>query len=225
MAHILSGLLSEGELQALRAALAGAEWKDGRATAGPQSASVKANHQLAPDDPVAREWGSRIVQALGRHQGFFAAALPHRLSAPLFSRYRAGESYGLHIDNALRTEAGGRMRTDLAATLFLSAPDSYAGGELVIETEFGQPRVRLAAGQMVLYPADSRHRVAEVTRGERLAVVFWVQSMVPDARTRALLLELDRSVQALKRDLAPDHPELLALTGVYHSLLRRWAQV
>lgn len=225
MAVILTDILEPQQLADLQSALASASWMDGKSTAGPLSASVKANHQLPLSDPVAKPWAATISAALARHQGFTAAALPHRITTPLFSRYTDGEAYGLHIDNAVRTEGAARLRADLAATLFLADPASYDGGELVVETGFGTPAVKLPAGQILLYPATSRHRVAPVTRGHRLAAVFWVQSMVRDDGQRALLLDLDRSIQALTAELGPTHAQLLPLTGTYHNLLQRWADV
>lgn len=225
MAVILTDILSAERLAALQAALVGADWQDGKTTAGPQSASVKANQQLAPADPAAKAWAAEISAALARHQGFTAAALPHRMTAPMFNRYAPGNQYGTHIDNAVRTEGRERLRSDLAATLFLADPASYDGGELIVETGFGAPAVKLPAEQMLLYPATCRHRVAPVTRGVRLAAVFWVQSMVRGDAERTLLLDLDRSLQALMLELGPNHAQLLPLTAVYHNLLQRWAEV
>ncbi len=224
MALVLTDILPPAALAALQSALGDAAWRDGRASAGPQSAAVKANSQMAADDPLARQWSGTIGTALGEHRGFMTAALPRRITTPLFSRYMPGEHYGAHVDNAVRAEGRERLRTDLAATLFLSAPESYDGGELEVETSFGRPRFKLAAGQMLLYPASSRHAVLPVTRGVRLAAVLWVQSMVRSDADRMLLLELDRSVQALGAALGPDHPELLTLATIYHNLLRRWVE-
>ncbi|MBB6228920.1 PKHD-type hydroxylase [Polymorphobacter multimanifer] len=224
MALILTDILAPDALAVLQSALAGAAWQNGRESAGAQSAAVKANGQLAGDDPMAREWSGAITIALSRHQGFHTAALPRRITTPLFSRYGVGEHYGAHIDNAIRAEGRERMRTDLAATLFLSPPDDYDGGDLAVETSFGRPRFKLPAGQMLLYPASSRHEVLPVTRGTRLAAVLWVQSLVRDDADRMLLLDLDRSVQALAADRGPNDPHILALTSTYHNLLRRWVE-
>jgi PKHD-type hydroxylase len=209
----------------LQVALADADWRDGKATAGRQSADVKANRQLDAADPLAQRWGQTIGTALARHNGFVAAALPRRLSAVLFSSYRPGEQYGLHIDNAVRLDGGGPLRADVAATLFLSDPASYDGGELVIETGYGTSAFKLPAGQMLVYPATTLHRVAPVTRGARVAAVFWAQSMVRSDADRELLLDLDRSVQALSAALGANHAQVLSLARTYHNLLRRWAEV
>ncbi|WP_439532954.1 Fe2+-dependent dioxygenase [Polymorphobacter sp.] len=222
MAVILSQILAPEVLAQLQADLAGAAWQDGSATAGPQARGVKANQQLDLADTVAKSAAATIGAALARHSGFMAAALPRRHTVPMFSRYGPGDSYGLHIDNALRLNGQERLRTDLAATLFLGDPQSYSGGELIIETGLGTPAIKLPAGQMVLYPATTRHRVAPVTRGHRLAAVFWVQSMVRDDGQRALLLDLDRATQALGHTVGANDPNIVSLTGTYHNLLRRW---
>ena len=208
-----------------RRLLAEAEWVDGRVTAGHQSARAKENEQLPEGHPAARELGETIVEALGRSPLFIAAALPARVFPPLFNRYASGQSFGTHIDNAIRQVPGTphRVRTDLSATLFFSDPDEYDGGELVIEDTYGIHSVKLRAGDMILYPASSRHHVKPVTRGARLASFFWIQSMVRDDGERTLLLELDMAIQQVNRDRA-DHPAAVALTGVYHNLLRRWAE-
>ncbi len=224
MAIILNDILTKAQLAEMAAALAGGGWADGRESAGAQSARVKSNQQLPPADPVARHWAGKVTEALGRHSGFMAAALPRRITPLTFSRYQLGESYGLHIDNAIRNAGAERLRADLAATLFLSDPADYDGGELIVETSFGAPSIKLPAGQLVLYPANTRHRVAPVTRGERLAVVFWVQSMVRDESRRLMLIELDRAVQALAASVGPENPQILVLTGLYHNLLRQWAE-
>lgn len=222
MAVILSNILTASELATLQKELAGAGWTDGSSTAGGQAKAVKANQQLDANDPVARRGAALVSQALGRHTGFLAAALPRRHTVPMFSRYDPGDSYGMHIDNALRMNGPERLRTDLAGTLFLSDPASYDGGELVIETGLGTPSVKLQAGQMILYPATTRHRVAPVTRGSRVAAILWVQSMVRDQRQRELLLDLDHNTQILSRQLGANNPQVLALTGTYHNLLRLW---
>ena len=222
MAVILSNILTTQELASLQADLATATWGDGSATAGEQARSVKANEQLAPEDAIAKRGAALITGALARHSGFLATALPRRLTQPMFSRYSTGHAYGLHIDNALRMQGNERLRTDLAATLFLSDPDSYDGGELTIETGLGTPSVKLPAGHMILYPATTRHRVAPVTRGQRTAAILWVQSMVRDNAQRDLLLDLDRSTQALSKSLGANNPQVVALTGTYHNLLRLW---
>jgi PKHD-type hydroxylase len=203
--------------------LAAAPWADGRITAGPQSGAVKHNQQLPHDSEVARMLGDRVLAALDRAPLFRSAALPARVFPPLFNRYADGMDFGAHIDNAIRRVPGSRLsiRTDLSATLFLTPPESYDGGELVIEDSYGAQSVKLAAGDMILYPATSRHRVMPVMRGERLACFFWVQSLVKDDSERAMLFELDCAVQALGADNA-NHPEILRLTGLYHNLVRKW---
>ena len=221
-------VLTVDEVAYCRARLDGAAWADGRITAGYQSARAKDNAQLPESDPLARELGALVLDALGRHPLFFAGALPRRLYPPLFNRYAGGQSFGYHVDNAIRYDrsAGGAepVRTDLSATLFLAAPGDYDGGELVIEDTYGTQQVKAAAGSMVLYPSTSLHRVTPVTRGARVAAFFWMQSMVRDAGQRRLLFDLDLSIRMLTRD-APEHPSLVRLTGVYHNLLRQWSEV
>jgi PKHD-type hydroxylase len=220
-------ILTADEVADFRAIMATAEWIDGNATSGPQSALAKANLQLPEDGPAARELSQRVLSALSRAPGFIAAALPAKVFPPLFNRYRPGESFGTHVDNAIRSKPGTdfRIRTDLSATLFLAAPDEYDGGELVIEGQFGEQRVKLPAGHMVLYPSSSLHRVTPVTRGERIASFMWMQSMVQDDAARRSLYELDVSIQKLATRLGLGDPEVVALTGIYHNLLRRWAVV
>ena len=217
--HIPS-VLTPGELAAMRARLAAATWGDGRVTAGHQSVRVKDNLQLAQDSADAREMGVTVMGALERNALFVSAALPARIFPPLFNRYEPGMGFGAHIDNAIRQVPGTplRIRTDISATLFLSAPENYDGGELIIEDTYGTQSVKLAAGDMVLYPAASLHRVAPVTRGARIAAFFWVQSLVKDDAERAMLFQLDRSIMALPQD----HPAVLQLTGLYHNLVRKW---
>jgi PKHD-type hydroxylase len=221
-------LLNEDELRALRARLDAAEapWVDGRETAGHQGARVKQNQQIAENSPLARELGDTILSLLERHPLFISAALPSRVYPPLFNRYEAGMRFGGHVDGAVRLlpHSGEKIRTDLSATLFLSDPSSYDGGELLIDDTYGTQAVKLGAGDLVLYPASSLHRVEPVTRGVRVASFFWVQSMVRDDGQRALLFDLDRSIQRLSARVADD-PALVVLTGVYHNLLRQWAEV
>ncbi|SFF40069.1 PKHD-type hydroxylase [Fontimonas thermophila] len=222
----IPNILTKDQVAHCRRQLDEAEWVDGNVTSGPQAALAKKNMQLPEQSPVARALGEMILSALGRSPLFFAAALPARIYPPLFNRYRGGESFGNHIDNAVRTVPGSsvRVRTDLSATLFLSEPDEYEGGELIVEDLYGIHRIKLAAGHLVLYPASSVHRVTPVTRGTRLASFFWIQSMVRDDGERTLLFDLDRAVQQLAAN-APDHPIVVQLTGVYHNLLRRWVDV
>ncbi|MFZ5638143.1 MAG: Fe2+-dependent dioxygenase [Pseudomonadota bacterium] len=220
-------VLTAAEVADVRARLDAADWADGKVTAGHQSAKAKDNAQLPETSPVARELGARVLDALSRNATFFAAALPRRIYPPLFNRYAGGQSFGYHVDNAVRYDRSRGdaepVRTDLSATLFLAAPESYDGGELEIEDTYGTQQVKLPAGHMVLYPGTSLHRVLPVTRGARVASFFWMQSLVRDDGQRRLLYELDLSIRHLTAD-APDHAALVQLTGVYHNLLRRWAE-
>lgn len=203
-----------------------ANWVDGRVTAGHQSAQVKDNMQLPEDHPVARELGDMILEALQRNALFISAALPLRVFPPLFNCYRGGQSFGNHVDNAIRQISGThlRIRTDLSATLFLGEPEEYDGGELVVEDTYGVHSVKLPSGHMVLYPSTSLHHVRPVTRGARVASFFWIQSMLRDDGDRTLLFDLDTAIQRLTVDMA-DHPAAVQLTAVYHNLLRRWADL
>jgi PKHD-type hydroxylase len=220
-------VLTAEQVAHCRARLAQAGWADGRITAGYQSAQAKDNTQLPENDPVARELGALVLEALARNSTFFSAALPQRIYPPLFNRYSGGQSFGFHVDNAVRYDrsSGGAepVRTDLSATLFLSAPEDYDGGELIIEDTYGVQQVKLRAGDMVLYPGTSLHRVTPVTRGERIASFFWIQSLLREDAQRRLMFDLDVSIRRLTQDV-PDHPALVQLTGVYHNLLRRWAE-
>lgn len=222
----IDGVLRPGEAAMMRARLEGADWRDGRATAGYQSALAKANGQLDEGDPLARSLGAEVTAAAERSLLFQAAALPEAIYPPLFSRYRPGDRFDAHVDNAFRSlpDGRGRLRTDLSATLFLSEPETYDGGELTIEDAYGAQAIKLPAGAMVLYPATSLHSVAPVTRGERLAAVFWVQSLVADDGCRAILFDMDISLQRLRADNGDAHPALITLTGCYHNLLRRWGR-
>jgi PKHD-type hydroxylase len=219
-------LLSPDELSLLRARLAKAQWVDGRVTAGHQSAKAKRNLQLPENGADASELGAVVVRALERNSLFMAAALPRHVFPPLFNRYDEGMGFDAHVDNAVRQVGTSplRLRTDISATLFLSAPEDYDGGELIVEDSFGTQGVKLAAGDMVLYPATSRHRVAPIVRGSRLASFFWIQSMVAEDSERALLFDLDRAVVELSQAV-PDHPALVRLTAVYHNLVRKWARM
>jgi PKHD-type hydroxylase len=219
-------VLSREQLTRARQTLASAAWIDGRVTAGPQSARVKDNSQLAESDPVARELGAMVLAALGRNPLFLSAALPLRVFPPLFNRYTGGQSFGNHVDNAVRqvSDTGMRLRTDLSATLFLSEPEDYDGGELLVEDTYGVHSVKLQAGHLVLYPSSSLHNVQPVTRGARVASFFWVQSMIREDAERTLLFDLDTAIQRLTIDM-PEHPSAVQLTSVYHNLLRRWADV
>lgn len=220
----IADVLTAEELAALSADLAGAAWQDGKATAGRQSAEVKANRQLARDDAVTQRWGQRIGDALGRNSRFMTSALPLRILPPLFSHYAGGEHYGIHVDTAIRAAGAVRVRTDLAATLFVADPASYDGGELSIETQFGTQQVKLPAGGLVLYPASSRHQVLPVTRGVRLAAVFWLQSLVREDAARETLFTLDEAIQSLGDTLGRNDARVVNLSAIYHNLLRRWAE-
>ncbi len=208
-----------------RQVMAAAEWQDGNATSGPQSALAKRNLQLPEVSAAARELGALVLDALGRSPLFIAAALPLKVFPPLFNRYEGGGEFATHVDNAIRIQRGSdfRIRSDLSATLFLSDPDSYDGGELAIEGSFGTSSVKLAAGDMILYPASSLHHVTPVTRGARLASFFWIQSMVRDGEARRTLFELDCAVQELAAGKGQQDGIVVRLTGIYHNLLRRWA--
>jgi PKHD-type hydroxylase len=218
----IATVLTPEEARQCRTRLEGAAWRDGRATAGHLAVNVKANEQLPDEDPVARELADLVIDRLGKAPRFIAAALPLKILRPRFNRYQGGGSYGEHIDNAVLAVpgTGAHVRSDLSATLFLSDPDDYDGGELVS----GARSVKLPAGHMILYPASTLHHVTPVTRGVRLAAFFWVQSMVREDNRRAMLFELDESIQALRGDHS-DHPSVVKLTGLYHNLLRSWAEV
>jgi PKHD-type hydroxylase len=221
-------VLTAAQVAQARTQLDAADWADGRITAGYQSAKTKDNAQLPESSPVAHELGAVVLEALSRNSTFFSAALPKRIYPPLFNRYSGGQSFGYHVDNAVRYDRsrGGAepIRTDLSATLFLSAPDEYDGGELIIEDTFGTQSVKLPAGHLVLYPGSSLHRVAPVTRGTRLASFFWMQSMLRDDGHRRTMFQMDVAIRRLTQDV-PEHPALVQLTGVYHNLLREWAEV
>lgn len=225
MLHI-PGVLTKAQVAQCREMLDTADWVDGNATSGAQSALAKRNRQLPEGSPVARTVGDAIQDALARHPLFFSAALPLKVFPPLFNRYEGGETFGTHVDNAIRLLRGTdfRVRSDLSATLFLEEPDAYDGGELCVEDTYGVQRVKLPAGHMVLYPATSLHRVAPVTRGARVASFFWVQSMIRSDGDRTLLFDLDTAIQRLAVEV-PGNAAGVQLTGVYHNLLRRWAEM
>jgi PKHD-type hydroxylase len=219
-------VLTAEQVASCRKLLDAADWVDGRITAGHQSARAKDNMQLPEDHEHAKTLGDTIIAALERNSLFMAAALPLKVFPPLFNRYQKGQSFGNHVDNAIRQVTGTphRVRTDLSATLFFSNPDEYDGGELVVEDTYGVHSVKLPAGHLILYPASSVHHVRPVTRGARLASFFWIQSMVRDDAERTLLFDLDVAVQRLAGDV-PDHTSVVELTSLYHNLLRRWADV
>ena len=219
-------VLTAGQLATARQILEQAPWVDGKVTAGHQSARAKDNMQIPEGHPAAQKLGDMILAALGSNPLFLAAALPQRIFPPLFNRYTGGQSFGTHVDNAIRRVkgVGVAMRTDLSATLFFADPDQYDGGELCVEDTYGVKSVKLPAGQMVLYPATSLHHVRPVTRGTRVCSFFWIQSMIRDDGQRALLFDLDLAIQKLNRE-SPGHAVAVQLTGVYHNLLRQWAEV
>lgn len=221
--HVPNVLTAE-QVAECRRQLDAADWVDGRVTAGHQSAKSKDNAQLSEDSPVARQLGQMILAALERNSLFIAGALPLKIFPPLFNRYASGQSFGMHVDNAIRQVRNSpqRVRTDISATLFLAQPSEYDGGELMVEDTYGAHSVKLPAGDLVLYPSTSLHRVQPVTRGARIASFFWIQSMVRDDGERTLLFDLDLAIQRLGGD-APEHPTAVQLTGIYHNLLRRWA--
>lgn len=218
-------VLDVQDLGRVRALIDAAHWIDGNATSGVQSALAKRNLQLPEDAAEAQEAAQIVFDAVGKHPLFIAAALPLRIFPPLFNSYSGGQAFDTHIDNAIRIRRGTsfRVRSDLSATLFLEDPQAYDGGELTVETSFGVQQVKLPAGHMILYPASSLHRVEPVTRGRRVASFFWVQSMVRDDGQRQTLFDLDSAIQAVAVEQGQDHPAVIRLTGIYHNLLRRWA--
>jgi PKHD-type hydroxylase len=222
----IPAVLTAEQVRAARQVLDRADWVDGRVTAGHQSARAKDNMQVPEGSPAARQVGETILAALQASSLFLSAALPLKVFPPLFNRYSGGQAFGTHVDNAVRQVPGTphRVRTDLSATLFLSEPADYDGGELVVEDTYGVHAVKLPAGHLVLYPASSLHHVRAVTRGTRVASFFWIQSMVRDDGARTVLFDLDTAVQRLAAEL-PDHASTVQLTGIYHNLLRRWAEV
>jgi PKHD-type hydroxylase len=220
-------VLTKEDVAHCRSVLEGTQWVDGKITAGAQSALAKHNLQIPEDAPQARALGEVVLRALARSQAFNSAAIPFRVFPPLFNRYDVGMKFGAHVDNAIRFIPGPniRVRTDLSATLFLSEPEDYDGGDLVIEDTYGTQSVKFAAGDMVLYPATSLHRVEEITRGSRWASFFWIQSMVKDDGGRTLLYQLDQSIIKTRAELGDRHDAVLGLTALYHNLLRKWAEV
>ncbi|GAA4324907.1 Fe2+-dependent dioxygenase [Pigmentiphaga soli] len=224
MLHI-PAVLTKDEVRQLRQRLDAADWIDGRATVGSQGAQFKRNRQLPEHSPVSQELGRIVQKAVMSHPMFFAAALPARTMVPLFNRYEGSETYGAHVDGAVRGVPGAdyRLRTDLSSTVFLSEPEDYDGGELIVHDTFGEHEVKLPAGDMVLYSSSSLHRVEPVTRGARVGAFFWTQSMIRDDSARTMLFTLDTTIQSL-REKYGETPEAVALTAHYHNLLRRWAE-
>jgi len=218
-------VLTRDELSHLCQGLAAAEWTDGRETVGAQGAQVKRNQQLPDAAPLKIQLGTMVLAALERSPLFFAAALPLKIMPPRFNRYADGGEYGFHVDGAvMRLGSGAPLRSDVSCTLFLGEPEQYDGGELVVSDTYGEHSIKLPAGDLILYPSSSLHRVTPVTRGMRLAAFFWVQSMVRDAARRSLLFEMDTSIETLRRTAA-DSGAVLRLTGIYHNLLRSWSEV
>lgn len=221
----IPNVLAPEQVAQARQILDAAEWVDGRATAGHQGARVKDNLQVPVGHPAARQVGEMILQALSRNPLFVSSALPLHILPPMFNRYSGGQTFGTHVDGSIRQlPSGQRIRTDLSATLFFAGPDEYDGGELVVEDTYGAKSVKLPAGHMVLYPSTSLHRVTPVTRGTRLCSFFWIQSMIRDDGQRSLLFDLDVGLQRLSAEI-PTHPGVVQITGVYHNLLRQWAEM
>ena len=226
MLHIPE-VLTKAQVAELRAAIDAADWIDGNATSGTQSALAKRNEQLPEGSAAARFAGEKILDALSHSPLFVTAALPQTVFPPLFNRYGGGQTFATHIDNSIRQSRDGsvRIRSDLSATLFLTEPEDYDGGELLVEDTYGVHEVKLAAGDLILYPASSLHQVTPVTRGVRTASFFWIQSMVREDARRALLFQMDIAIQQLAGKVGAGAPELVSLTGTYHNLLRMWAEV
>jgi PKHD-type hydroxylase len=220
-------VLSKADVAEFRAVMDAVEWEDGRSTAGAQSAEVKKNEQLPPNGEISRKLGERVIKALTANPLFVSAAIPLHIFPPLFNRYGVGHRFGVHVDNAVRGDhlTGTRIRTDLSVTLFLSEPDEYDGGELIVEDYYGSHEVKLPAGQLVLYPATSLHTVTPITRGVRVASFFWLQSMIRDAHARSMIFDLDTAIQGLVERLGRNDPEVVKLSGLYHNLIRYWAEV
>jgi PKHD-type hydroxylase len=220
-------VLSKAEVTEFRGVMDQTPWEDGRSTAGAQSAKVKNNEQLPPNGEVSRRLGERVIKALAANPLFVSAAIPRHIFPPLFNRYGVGQHFGVHVDNAVRGDhmTGIRIRTDLSVTLFLSEPDEYDGGELIVEDYYGSHEVKLPAGHLVLYPATSLHAVTPITRGARVASFFWLQSMIRDTHARSLIFDLDTAIQDLVARLDRNDPEVVKLTGIYHNLIRYWAEV
>jgi PKHD-type hydroxylase len=223
MIHIPNVLTAE-QVARCREVMEKAAWVDGRVTAGHQSAKVKFNLQLPESAPEARELSDMVHDALGRSNLFMSAVLPKQVFPPLFNRYDAGMTFGAHVDNAIRAGNGARIRTDVSSTLFISGPEDYDGGELVVQDTYGEHTVKLPAGDMIVYPATSLHNVTPITRGSRIASFFWTQSMIRDESKRSLLFDMDMAIIKLARD-HPEHASNVELTAVYHNLLRQWAEL
>jgi len=221
----IPAVFTKDEVATLRSRLDAGPWADGNVTSGHQSATAKVNRQLPEDSPEAREVGALVLQALQANPMFVSAALPHTIFPPLFNAYEGGERFDVHVDNAIRQRGPVRIRSDLSATLFLSEPEAYDGGELIIEEMYGPQSVKLPAGDLVLYPSRSLHRVTPVTRGARVSSFFWIQSLIRDDADRETLFRLDVAIQRVSAEKGPKDAAVLELTAVYHNLMRRWAEV
>ncbi len=226
MLIVIPKVFTKAEIGLAQRQLDQADWQDGLLTAGDQARSVKRNQQLADNSALAQKLGDVVLDALAQQPQFMSAALPLKIFPPMFNRYQGGETYGIHVDNAVRFVPGTptRVRSDLSATLFLSEPEDYEGGELHIQEQFGEQKIKLAAGDMILYPSSSLHQVLPVTQGQRLACVLWMQSMVRDNEHRQMLFDLDQSIQSLSAEHGHQNTDVMRLTGIYQNLLRQWAE-
>lgn len=219
----IENFLNKQTVKKFRESLEDTSWEDGKNTAGGQAQQLKSNLQLASEDPIGKQLGQHILNILAQHPIFISAALPKKIFPPKFNNYQNNGHYGLHIDNAIMYLPDNEvMRTDLSATLFLSEPEEYSGGELCIETQYGIQEVKLPAGDMILYPSTSLHQVKPVTSGKRISSFFWIESLISDSHQREILFDLDQSIQALRNENT--HNEVSRLTGIYHNLVRKWAQ-
>lgn len=221
----IPGVFTKDEVAIMRSRLDAGPWADGNVTSGHQSATAKVNRQLPEDSAEAREVGALVTQALQANPMFVSAALPHTIFPPLFNAYEGGERFDVHVDNAIRQRGTVRIRSDLSATLFLSDLDDYDGGELIVEEMYGPQSVKLPAGDLVLYPSRSLHRVTPVTRGARVSSFFWLQSLIRDDADRETLFRLDVAIQRVSAEKGPKDTAVLELTAIYHNLMRRWAEV
>jgi PKHD-type hydroxylase len=226
MLIVIPKVFTKAEIGLVKRQLEQADWQDGLLTAGDQARSVKRNQQLADNSALAQKLGDVVLDALAQQPQFMSAALPLKIFPPMFNRYQGGETYGIHVDNAVRFVPGTptRVRSDLSATLFLSEPEDYEGGELHIQEQFGEQKIKLAAGDMILYPSSSLHQVLPVIHGQRLACVLWIQSMVRDNEQRQMLFDLDQSIQSLSAEQGHQNSDVMRLTGIYQNLLRQWAE-
>ncbi len=227
MIHHIPNVLSEEQVQYFREEMAKVEWVNGKVTAGTLSATVKQNQQLSEDHPITHHLSNIILESLGQHPLFLSAALPLDIIPPLFNRYEKSEAFGFHVDNSIRRIRGSndRLRTDLSCTLFLSEPEEYEGGDLVVEDTYGYHEIKLPAGDMILYPSTSLHEVSPVISGCRMASFFWLQSMIRDDAERHILFNLDQTIQTLRTQLGDQHTEVIQLTSLYHNLMRKWAEL